>query len=120
MAGVDVLDGKLHALELVLSRFSVGAGTRHRGPDGHRGSGAAVRERADGRLIGGERAVHECEPAHAAGGKGAEPRSGCDRLPQETPARERGPGLFVSGHIGLPFALIFALGRIPDCSVYRL
>jgi hypothetical protein len=121
MAGVDVLDGKLHALELVLSRFSVGAGAWHRGADGHRGAGAAVRKRADRRLISGERTVDECEPANAAGGQGAEPRSGCDRLPQETPPRERRPGLFVSGHVGLLFCVDFCLGsnsRLPVFTVF--
>jgi hypothetical protein len=104
MALVDVLDRKLHALELVLALHGIGAGARHRGADGHGGAGAAVRVGPDRWLISGKRVAHEGEPAGAAGGERAEPGAGCDRLPQQPAPREcRERGFFVVGHGGLPF-----------------
>ena len=73
MAFVDVLDGKLHALEFVFALRRIGAGARHSGADGHRRPFRAGRPGPDRRLVGsknrhGERHRHEA----AAGQTGAD------------------------------------------------
>ena len=75
MAPVDVLDGKLHALELIFALHRIGAGARHGGADGHRWALRAGRPGADRRLIC-RVCRHEAEAARAANGKGAEPGAG--------------------------------------------
>src|SRR6185312_11835412 len=52
---VDVLDGELHALELVGPLGRVATGERHAGAGVDGAAGRAGRPRADRRLVGGER-----------------------------------------------------------------
>ncbi len=72
MSLVDVLDGKLHALELILALHRVSTGPRHGGADRHRRALRAGRPGAERRLIVGE-SRHERETADR---KGAEAGAG--------------------------------------------
>ena len=51
VALIEVLDGKLHALELILALYGVGARTRHGSADRDRVALRAGRPSADGRLV---------------------------------------------------------------------
>ena len=52
MAGVDMLDGQLHALEFVFALHRIGAGARHGGADADRWAGRAGRPGAERRMFG--------------------------------------------------------------------
>jgi len=58
VAGVEVLDGELPALQLVLALLGVGAGARHRHADAHHLALHAGRPGAERRVVGGERHPH--------------------------------------------------------------
>ena len=64
MVFIDVVDGELHALELVVARSGVRAGERHRGPDGDRIARRASRPSADRRLVIG---IRPADPAEKTG-----------------------------------------------------
>ena len=51
MAGIDVLDSQLPALELILALHRIGAGARHGDTDEHRIAGRACRIGSDRREI---------------------------------------------------------------------
>src|SRR5262249_34049515 len=59
VAGVNVLDGELPALQLVLALLGVGAGARHRDTDGDELALDAGRPGAERRMVGGKRARGE-------------------------------------------------------------
>ena len=58
---VDVLDGELHALELVFARFGVSAGARHGDAHRYRVAGCSVRPGPDRRMVRRQCPLYEVE-----------------------------------------------------------
>ena len=69
VAFIDVLDGKLVALEFVLALHRVSAGARHRGADEHRIARRAGRIGADRRMVFGERRHGKATRQHRSADK---------------------------------------------------
>ena len=82
MALIEVLDGKLHAFELILALHGVGAGPRNGGADRDRVPLRSVRPGAERRLVFGECGQDQSGRQQRAPG---EPRAG----PEQAPPRQR-------------------------------
>ncbi len=77
MARIDVLDGQLVALELILALHRVGSGARHADTDEHRIARHAGRPRAERLLVGGQ--GFRCEPRRQRQATG-DAEAGADEL----------------------------------------